>query len=69
MEDAYVLQLLEPKFKDFHLCFCGYSDCKPSHSYGPVARANYIIYYILKGKGTYRVGEKKYQLLRKNGDL
>lgn len=25
MEDAYVLQLLEPKFKEFHLLFCGYA--------------------------------------------
>ena len=27
MEDAYVLQLLEPKFKEFHLLFCGYAEC------------------------------------------
>ena len=35
MEDSYVLQLLKPKFKDFHLCFCGFAECKPLHSYGP----------------------------------
>ena len=29
MEDSYVLQLLKPKFKDFHLCFCGFAECKP----------------------------------------
>ena len=33
MEDSYVLQLLKPKFKDFHLCFCGFAECKPLHSY------------------------------------
>ena len=43
MEDSYVLQLLKPKFKDFHLCFCGFAECKPLHSYGPAARPNYIL--------------------------
>ena len=46
MEDAYVLQLLEPKFKEFHLLFCGYAECEPLHSYGPATRPNYIIHYV-----------------------
>ena len=57
MEDSYVLQLLKPKFKDFHLCFCGFAECKPLHSYGPAARPNYILHYVMKGKGIYQVGE------------
>ena len=51
MEDSYVLQLLKPKFKDFHLCFCGFAECEPLHSYGPAARPNYILHYVMKGKG------------------
>ena len=62
MEDSYILQLLKPKFKDFHLCFCGFAECKPLHSYGPAARPNYILHYVMKGKGIYQVGETKYQL-------
>ena len=54
MEDSYVLQLLKPKFKDFHLCFCGFAECKPLHSYGPAARPNYILHYVMKGKGIYQ---------------
>lgn len=69
MEDSYVLQLLEPKFKEFHLCFCGYADCAPLHSYGPASRPNYIIHYILKGKGIYQVGERKYNLSAGQGFL
>ena len=69
MEDAYVLQLLEPKFKEFHLCFCGYAECDPLHSYGPATRPNYIIHYILDGKGTYQVGERKYSLTKGQGFL
>ena len=57
MEDSYVLQLLEPKFKEFHLCFCGFAQCEPLHSYGPASRPNYIIHYIMDGKGIYQVGE------------
>ena len=57
MEDSYVLQLLKPKFKDFHLCFCGFAECKPLQSYGPAARPNYILHYVMKGKGIYQVGE------------
>ena len=62
MEDSYVLQLLKPKFKDFYLCFCGFAECEPLHSYGPAARPNYILHYVMKGKGIYQVGETKYQL-------
>ena len=32
MEDSYVLELLEPKFKDFHLVYCGYAQCEARHS-------------------------------------
>lgn len=62
MEDSYVLQLLKPKFKDFHLSFCGYAECEPLHSYGPASRPNYILHYVMKGKGIYQVGENKYHL-------
>lgn len=69
MEDSYVLQLLKPKFKEFHLCFCGYADCKPLHNYGPATRTDYIIHYILEGKGMYQVGEQKYYLSKGQGFL
>ena len=42
MEDSYVLELLEPKFKDFHLVYCGYAQCEARHSYGPATRPKYI---------------------------
>ena len=69
MEDSYVLELLEPKFKDFHLVYCGYAQCEARHSYGPATRPNYIIHYILEGKGVYQVGGRKYQLSAGQGFL
>lgn len=69
MENSYVLQLSESKFKEFYLCFCGYSQCGAYHNYGPANRPNYIIHYILDGRGTYQTGDKKYFLSRGEGFL
>ncbi len=69
MENAYVLQLSDSKFKDLFLISCGYAQCQPYHSYGPAVRPNYIIHFILKGKGIYQVGEKKYALSAGQGFL
>lgn len=69
MEDSYVLQLLEPKFQELHLCFCGYAQCEPLHNYGPSVRPYYIIHYILEGKGIYQVNDRKYQLSKGQGFL
>lgn len=62
MEDAYVLQLSNRKFSELYLCFCGYSKCEPLHSFGPAVRPDYIIHYILKGKGRYYIEETQYCL-------
>lgn len=62
MEDAYVLQLSDRKFTDVYLCYCGYAKCEPGHSFGPSVRTNYLIHYILEGRGMYRIGKKEYHL-------
>lgn len=62
MEDSYVLQLTDRKFTDVYLCYCGYAKCEPGHSFGPSVRPNYLIHYILKGKGMYRIAKKEYNL-------
>ena len=41
---------------------CGYETCEPGHSYGPVLRSGYLIHYVLKGKGYYKVNGKVYRL-------
>lgn len=69
MEKSYVLQLSEKKFEDLYLCFCGYSECESLHSFGPATRPNYLIHFILEGKGIYTVGEKTYQLKKGQGFL
>lgn len=69
MEDAYVLQLSDHKFHDLHLCFCGYAKCEPLHSFGPAVRPNYILHYILEGKGRYCLDDAQYELQAGQGFL
>ena len=65
----YVLQVSEPKFSDLSLSFCGYADCQPGYSFGPAVRPNYIIHYILNGKGTFQIGDSVYPLKKGEGFL
>lgn len=69
MEDAYVLQLSDRKFSDLYLSFCGYAKCEPLHSFGPAVRSNYLIHYILEGKGRYQAGCRHYHLKAGQGFL
>ena len=69
MEKSYVLNLKDHKFHDLYVCFCGYSECEPKHSYGHAARANYIIHFILEGKGIYRTENHTYELSAGQGFL
>lgn len=45
---------------------CGYENCAPGHSYGPVMRNGYLIHYILSGCGIYKARGKIFHL--KEGD-
>ena len=69
MENAYVLELSESRFRDLYVCFCGYAQCEPLHSYGPAMRSNYLIHYIVEGKGIYQTGDWKYELEAGEGFL
>lgn len=69
MEDAYVLQLSDHKFRDLYLCCCGYAKCEPLHVFGPAVRPIYILHYILEGKGKFCAGEKQYALQAGQGFL
>lgn len=69
MEDSYVLQMKNHKFSDFYLCFCGYAKCSPLHSFGPAVRPNYILHYIMEGKGKFLVNGEEYNLQKGQGFL
>lgn len=71
MEESYVLHLRQQyqKFSDLYLCYCGYARCEPLHSYGPAVRPNYLLHYIMDGRGTYSVDGTVYTLGRGEGFL
>lgn len=62
MENAYVLELSESKFKDLFLCSCGFAQCEPLHGFGPAVRPNFLIHYIMEGRGYYQTGGRSYCL-------
>jgi len=41
---------------------CGYENCEPGHSYGPLLRNGYMVHYILAGEGVYRTRGKEFHL-------
>ena len=41
---------------------CGYENCAPGHSYGPILRNGYLIHYILGGCGIYKARGKLFRL-------
>ena len=45
---------------------CGYENCAPGHSYGPILRNGYLIHYVLHGAGIYKARGNLYRL--KEGD-
>ena len=67
METSWTLPVQKHKFSDLYLCFCGYETCQPLHSYGPAVRPNYVIHYIISGKGTFTIGNRTYRLTAGQG--
>lgn len=45
---------------------CGFENCTPGHSYGPIMRNGYLIHYILDDTGIYKARGKLFRL--KAGD-
>lgn len=66
-ESTLLFSELNTNTSDLSIDFYGFEDCKPSYSFGPAIRENYVIHYITKGKGTFYYNNKKIPLSR--GDL
>lgn len=52
-----------------YLCYCGLEKCTPLHSFGPAIRPNYLLHYVLDGKGYYYVNDHKYTVTKNQGFL
>lgn len=56
------LEYLQKNTVDLSLCYCGIEECDSNHFYGPIARSEYLLHYIIEGKGTFQVNDKTYHL-------
>lgn len=56
------LEYLQKYNYDLSLCYCGIEECDPGHFYGPTSRTEYLLHYIIDGKGTYQINGETYQL-------
>lgn len=57
------------EFADFNIIQYGHENCSPGYSIGNFVRSNYLIHYIHKGSGIYRVGGKEFCLKAKDAFL
>ena len=69
MLDIYFLENNNSHFTDLYLCYCGLEQCAPLYSFGPAVRPNYLIHYVLDGKGYYYVNDNKYTVTKNQGFL
>ncbi|GAB6169888.1 AraC family transcriptional regulator [Clostridium carnis] len=69
MLDVYFLENTNRNFNDMYLCYCGLEECAPLYSFGPAIRPNYLIHYVLEGKGYYYVNNRKYTVTKNEGFL
>lgn len=63
------LTIKDQNFEDFYLLYCGHQECPSSYSFGPAVRPNYLIHYVIKGKGYYYVNDRKYTIEANQGFL
>ena len=69
MLDIYFLENTNKDFTDLYLCYCGMEQCAPLYSFGPAIRPNYLLHYVLDGKGYYYVNNEKYEVNKNEGFL
>lgn len=62
MEKARLLLPGNRLFDDLYFCGGGRSSCFPGHSFGPDVRLNYLIHYVISGKGLFETDSRRYYL-------
>lgn len=62
MEKAYKLDFEIKQNNSLYVSTCGCSQTESLHSFGPAMKPNYLIHYVLNGKGIFRMQGKEYTL-------
>ena len=63
------LEPIKKQSVDLFLCFCGKEHCAAGYSYGPAVRSQYVLHYIISGKGSYTINNTTYTLHKNQGFL
>ena len=69
MEKAYKLSFETAQSEGLVVANCGCSQTEPLHSFGPALKPNFVIHFVLSGKGVFSIGGKNYQLEAGGGFL
>ena len=69
MEKAYKLSFETESNEGLVVANCGCSKTEPLHSFGPALKPNYVIHFVLNGKGRFSIGGQKYELESGSGFL
>lgn len=69
MEKAYNLSFETESNEGLVVANCGCSKTEPLHSFGPALKPNYVIHFVLNGKGRFSIGGQKYELESGSGFL
>lgn len=56
------LEYLKKQSVELYLAYCGEEICDPGHSYGPTQRQEYLLHYIIDGKGRFTVNNQTWEL-------
>ena len=59
--------LTNPRYNDINPTTCGHQICDPRHSFGPAVRDNWLLHFVVSGKGVFRTVRGEYAL--GGGDL
>lgn len=49
--------------KSITVYYCGYERCESGHDFGPAVRNQYLLHYVISGRGEYTVGGKVYPVM------
>ena len=69
MEKAYKLSFETETNEGLVVTNCGFSKTEPMHSFGPALKPNFVIHFVLSGKGTFSIDGKTYELESGSGFL
>lgn len=63
------LEYLKKNSVELYLTYCGKEICEAGHTYGPATRSEYLLHYIIDGKGSFTANGSTYSLTRHDSFL